>query len=140
MHPLLFRADGLRFKRSFHDQTYRCADVLPVALPRFRRPGRRDHDEAASAYHGGCHEHRSACRATSEGSALVGFGAVFLISYAVTHDDDDEFITVISPAAGATVWGTIGAGVGALAGWGIGRNRDDGYRDGGGSDLTTCWR
>jgi hypothetical protein len=70
--------------------------------------------------------------------ALVGFSTVFLITYAVAHDDDEEFITVISPAAAAVVWGSVGAGVGALAGWGIDRNRDDGYRDGGGLDLTAC--
>ncbi len=68
--------------------------------------------------------------------ALVGFGACFLLTYAATHDDDDDFITVVSPGAGATFWGGVSAGVGALAGWGIGRNRDD---DGGraGADSTT---
>jgi hypothetical protein len=58
--------------------------------------------------------------------ALVGFGAGFLLTYAVTHDSDEgEFIKIMSPAAGATFWGSVSAGVGALAGWGIGRNRDD---------------
>jgi len=68
--------------------------------------------------------------------ALIGFGAGFLLTYAVTHDDDDEFITVMSPGAGALFWGSVSAGVGALAGWGIGRNRDDRHRDGDGSDST----
>lgn len=30
----------------------------------------------------------------------------------------------MSPGAGALFWGGVTAGVGALAGWGIGRNRD----------------
>lgn len=58
--------------------------------------------------------------------ALVGFGTGLLITYAVHHDDKDELLRVISPAMGYTFWGGVSAGVGALAGWGIGRNRDDG--------------
>ena len=65
--------------------------------------------------------------------ALVGFGAGVLLTYAVTHDNGDELLTVISPAAAALFWGGVSAGVGALAGWGIGRNRDADDRDDGGS-------
>jgi hypothetical protein len=57
--------------------------------------------------------------------AMIGFGAGFLITYAVTQDNDDELIKIMSPAAGGLIWGSVSAGVGALAGWGIGRNRDD---------------
>ena len=61
--------------------------------------------------------------------AMVGFGAGFALTYAATHDDRDEFITVMSPGAAGVFWGGVCAGVGALAGWAIGRNRDDGPRD-----------
>jgi hypothetical protein len=57
--------------------------------------------------------------------ALVGFGTGVVLTYAMTRSDHDEFITVMSPGAGAVIWGSVSAGVGALAGWGIGRNRDD---------------
>jgi hypothetical protein len=68
--------------------------------------------------------------------ALVGFTAGFVIAYAATHDNKDEFITVMDPAAGAFFWGGVTSGVGALIGWSIGRNRDDGYSDNGGSGST----
>ena len=59
--------------------------------------------------------------------AMVGFGAGVLMTYAVTHDNNEgEFLKVMSPGMGALIWGSVSAGVGALAGWGIGRNRDDG--------------
>ena len=54
--------------------------------------------------------------------ALVGFGAGVALTYA--GDDDEEFLKVISTGGAALVWGGVSAGVGALAGWGIGRNRD----------------
>jgi hypothetical protein len=58
---------------------------------------------------------------------MVGFGAGVLMTYAITHDSDEgELLKVMSPGAGALIWGSVSAGVGALAGWGIGRNRDDG--------------
>ena len=57
--------------------------------------------------------------------ALVGFGTGVVITYAITHDDDAELLRVISPVAGTLFWGGVSAGVGALAGWGIGRNRED---------------
>jgi hypothetical protein len=56
--------------------------------------------------------------------ALVGFSAGFLLTYAATHDNGKELITVMSPSAGATFWGGVSAGIGAAVGWGIGRNRD----------------
>lgn len=63
--------------------------------------------------------------------AMVGFGAGVLMTYAITHDSNEgELLKVMSPGAGAMIWGSVSAGVGALAGWGIGRNRDDdGCRD-----------
>ena len=67
--------------------------------------------------------------------ALVGFGVGVALTYAFTYDEDEEFLTVMSPGAGATFWGGVSAGVGALAGWGIGRNRDDDQVDDGGSDT-----
>jgi hypothetical protein len=57
--------------------------------------------------------------------ALVGFGTGVVLTYAVTHNKDHELLTVMSPGAGALIWGSVSAGVGALAGWGIARNRDD---------------
>lgn len=58
--------------------------------------------------------------------AIVGFSAGFLLTYAATHDSDKgELLKVMSPGAGAMFWGGVTAGVGALAGWAIGRNRDD---------------
>lgn len=84
----------------------------------------------------GCRDRRSWMdRHPVWAGALVGFGAGFLLTYAVTQDNDNETFTVISPAAGATFWGGVSAGVGALAGWGVGRNRDDGAACGG-SDST----
>ncbi|MBK5298168.1 MAG: hypothetical protein JJE40_13505 [Vicinamibacteria bacterium] len=59
--------------------------------------------------------------------AMVGFGTGVLLTYAVTHDNNEgELLKVMSPGAGALIWGSVSAGVGALAGWGIGRNRNDG--------------
>lgn len=69
--------------------------------------------------------------------AMVGFGAGFLITYAATQDSGRELFTVISTGAAATIWGGVTAGVGALIGWGVGRNRDEGYRDRGRSASTT---
>lgn len=57
--------------------------------------------------------------------ALVGFGTGVALTYAVAHNEKDELIQVITPGAAAPFWGGVSAGVGALAGWGIGRNRDD---------------
>jgi len=57
--------------------------------------------------------------------AMVGFGVGFGLTYLATHDDRDEFIKVMSTGAAGMFWGGVSAGVGALAGWGIGRNHDE---------------
>ena len=59
--------------------------------------------------------------------ALVGYAVAFTALYAAFADDDDRdaLLTPIGPGAPAMVFGGIGAGVGALAGWGVGRNRDN---------------
>lgn len=55
--------------------------------------------------------------------ALVGFGVGFGVTYLATHDSDEgELLKVMSPSAAGIFWGGVCAGVGALAGWGIGRN------------------
>ena len=70
--------------------------------------------------------------------AMVGFGAGFLITYAALHNDRPGIIQLMRPVDGAGIGGCFSAGVGALVGWGIGRNRDDhGYHDRGGSGSTT---
>jgi hypothetical protein len=58
--------------------------------------------------------------------AIIGFSAGFLLTYAVAASDDhrDELFTPVGPGGPALVWGGLTAGVGALAGWGIGRSRD----------------
>jgi hypothetical protein len=63
--------------------------------------------------------------------ALVGFSAGFLLTYAVAASDDhhNQLLTPVDPGGPALVWGGLGAGIGALAGWGIGRSRHDGYHD-----------
>jgi hypothetical protein len=56
--------------------------------------------------------------------ALVGFSAGFLLTYAVGDDDEHALLRPVDPGGPALVWGGLGAGLGALAGWGIGRNRE----------------
>jgi len=58
--------------------------------------------------------------------AMIGFSAGFLLTYAVAASEDHghELFTPVGPGGPALVWGGLAAGVGALAGWGIGRNRD----------------
>jgi hypothetical protein len=58
--------------------------------------------------------------------AIIGFSAGFLLTYAVAASEDHshEFFKGIDPGVPALVWGGTAAGIGALAGWGIGRNRD----------------
>jgi hypothetical protein len=61
--------------------------------------------------------------------AILGFAAGFVLTYAATHDNNEnELFKVMDPAGGAFIWGSVCAGIGALAGWGIGRNRDEGSR------------
>jgi hypothetical protein len=58
--------------------------------------------------------------------AVAGFSAGFALTYLATHDSDNgEFLKVMSPGAGALFWGGVCAGVGALTGWAVGRNRDE---------------
>ena len=57
--------------------------------------------------------------------ALVGFGAGVTLTYVAALDDRHELFTVMSPGSAAVFWGGVSAGVGALAGWGIGRHQDD---------------
>jgi hypothetical protein len=56
--------------------------------------------------------------------AILGFTAGFGLTYLAAHDNnDDAFLKVIDPGMGALVWGGgVGAGLGALVGWGIGRD------------------
>jgi hypothetical protein len=57
--------------------------------------------------------------------AMVGFSTGFLLTYAVAASDDhhDELLHPVGPGGPALVWGGMGAGIGALAGWGIGRSQ-----------------
>ena len=57
--------------------------------------------------------------------AMVGFGAGFGLTYLTTHDDRDEFIKIMSPGSAGLFWGGVCAGIGALAGWAIGRSDDE---------------
>ena len=55
--------------------------------------------------------------------AMVGFGVGFGVTYLATHDSDEgELLKIMSPSAAGVFWGGVCAGVGALAGWSIGRN------------------
>ena len=55
--------------------------------------------------------------------AMVGFGVGFGVTYIATHDSDEgELLKIMSPSAAGMFWGGVCAGVGALAGWSIGRN------------------
>ena len=53
--------------------------------------------------------------------ALAGFGMGVGLVYLSAEDDRKELFTPISTGAAALFWGGISAGVGALAGWGVGR-------------------
>jgi hypothetical protein len=54
---------------------------------------------------------------------VVGFGLGAGLTYAAARDDGKQSFTPISTGSAALFWGSVGAGVGALAGWGFGRNR-----------------
>jgi hypothetical protein len=59
--------------------------------------------------------------------ALIGFGAGFALTYALgatEHRDPNALFKGMDPGGPALVFGGVGAGIGALAGWGIGRDRD----------------
>ncbi len=53
--------------------------------------------------------------------AIAGFGIGVGLVYLTAQDDREEFLTPISAGSAALVWGGVTAGLGALAGWGIGR-------------------
>ena len=55
--------------------------------------------------------------------AIAGFGIGVGLVYLIAQDDREEFLTPISAGNAALVWGGVTAGLGALAGWGIGRDR-----------------
>jgi hypothetical protein len=58
---------------------------------------------------------------------IIGFGAGFAITYAMgatEKQDPDAIFKGIPPSGPALVFGGVAAGIGALAGWGIGRGRD----------------
>jgi hypothetical protein len=59
--------------------------------------------------------------------AMVGFAAGALLIYAVGASENhrDAVFTPVGPGGPALVFGGVGAGIGALAGWGIGRSHDD---------------
>jgi hypothetical protein len=54
---------------------------------------------------------------------MIGFAAGFLLTYAV-GEDEHALLRPVDPGGPALFWGGVGAGFGALAGWGIGRNRE----------------
>ena len=58
--------------------------------------------------------------------AMVGFAAGFLLTYAAAAGENHhDVFTPIGPGGPALGVGGGGAGIGALAGWGIGRSHDD---------------
>ena len=61
--------------------------------------------------------------------AMVGFAAGSLITYAATGSEKKDELFDFSGLRGAAVltFGGISAGIGALAGWGVGRSQHDGY-------------
>jgi hypothetical protein len=63
--------------------------------------------------------------------AMVGFAAGSVITYAATASSNKDQLLDFSGLRGAAVllFGGVSAGIGALAGWGIGRSQDDGYHD-----------
>jgi hypothetical protein len=52
--------------------------------------------------------------------AIAGFATGFSLTFLMTDEGG-----IPGPGGPALVWGGVGAGIGALMGWGIGRNRDD---------------
>jgi hypothetical protein len=54
---------------------------------------------------------------------MAGFGVGFLLPFTAGNHG------IISPAAAGLVWGGLGAGLGALAGWGISREDDGSSTD-----------
>jgi hypothetical protein len=57
---------------------------------------------------------------------LLGFAVGFGMTYAMAgKEDPNAFIQPVGPGGPALVFGGVGAGLGALAGWGFARNRDE---------------
>lgn len=58
--------------------------------------------------------------------AIIGFSAGFLLTYAVAASEDHsrQLLTPVDATGPALIWGGTAAGIGALAGWGIGRGRE----------------
>ena len=52
--------------------------------------------------------------------AIAGFATGFALTFLVTDEGG-----IPGPGGPALVWGGVAAGIGALAGWGIGRSKDD---------------
>jgi hypothetical protein len=63
--------------------------------------------------------------------AMIGFAAGSVITYAATGTEKkDELFDFSGMRSGAVlVFGGVAAGIGALAGWGVGRSQHDGYHD-----------
>jgi hypothetical protein len=63
--------------------------------------------------------------------AMIGFAVGSVITYAATASEKKDELFDFSGMQGAAVllFGGVSAGIGALAGWGIGRSQDDGYHD-----------
>jgi hypothetical protein len=63
--------------------------------------------------------------------AMVGFAVGSVITYAATGGSNkDQLFDFSGLRTGAVlVFGGVSAGIGALAGWGIGRSQDDAYHD-----------
>jgi hypothetical protein len=55
--------------------------------------------------------------------ALIGFGAGFGLAFAAA--ENNQHSTSLSPGVSALLYGGASAGVGALIGWGVERNRND---------------
>jgi hypothetical protein len=59
--------------------------------------------------------------------AVIGFGAGFALTYALGATEKKDPAAIfkgMDPGGPALVFGGVAAGIGALAGWGIGRGRD----------------
>ena len=59
--------------------------------------------------------------------AIAGFAAGFAITYLATGGGENDSNEMRIEAS--LVFGGVSAGIGALAGWGIGRSHDDGYHN-----------
>jgi hypothetical protein len=72
--------------------------------------------------------------------ALIGFGTGFALTYALgatEKKDPNAIFKGMDPFGPALVFGGVAAGIGALAGWGIGRDRDSNPDRGGSVSATS---